>query len=93
MCGQALSTCATFLQFNDPIPTDETHESGASEMLAACEALVKLRKKFFQLKQRLVAVPRHSKPKQHRRMRWEMGAARGGDFCGGAAQSRCRITR
>jgi RNA polymerase primary sigma factor len=60
------------LQFNDPIPTDETYESGASEMLAACDDLVKLRKKFLQLKQRMVAVPRHSKPKQHRRMRWEM---------------------
>ncbi len=60
------------LQFNDPIPTDETYESGASEMLAACDDLVKLRKKFLQLKQRMVAVPRHSKPKQHRRMHWEM---------------------
>jgi RNA polymerase primary sigma factor len=60
------------LQFNDPIPTDETYESGSSGMLAACDDLVKLRKKFLQLKQRMVAVPRHSKPKQHRRMRWEM---------------------
>jgi RNA polymerase primary sigma factor len=60
------------LQFNDPIPTDETYQSGACEMLAACDDLVKLRKKFLQLKQRMVAVPRHSKPKQHRRMRWEM---------------------
>ena len=41
-------------------------------MLAACDDLAKLRKKFLQLKQRMVAVPRHSKPKQHRRMRWEM---------------------
>ncbi len=60
------------LQFNDPIPTDETYERGASEMLGACDDLVKLRKRFLQLKQRMVAVPRHSKPKQHRRMRWEM---------------------
>jgi RNA polymerase primary sigma factor len=60
------------LQFNDPIPTDETYESGASGMFAACDDLVKLRKRFLQLKQRMVAVPRHSKPKQHRRMRWEM---------------------
>jgi RNA polymerase primary sigma factor len=60
------------LQFNDPIPTDETYEKGAAEMLAACSELIKLRKRFLQLKQRLVAVPRHSKPKQNRRLRWEM---------------------
>jgi len=60
------------LQFNDPIPTDETYENAMRELLAACDDLVKLRKKFLQLKQRMVAVPRHSKPKQHRRMRWEM---------------------
>ena len=60
------------LQFNDPIPTDETYGNGECEMLAACDDLAGLRKKFLQLKQRMVAVPRHSKPKQHRRMRWEM---------------------
>jgi RNA polymerase primary sigma factor len=60
------------LQFNDPVPTDETYDTGASEMLAACDELIKLRKKFLQLKQRMVAVPRHTKPKQNRRLRWEM---------------------
>ena len=60
------------LQFNDPIPSEETYEKGASDMLAACDELVKLRKKFIQLKQRMVAVPRHSKPKQNRRLRWEL---------------------
>jgi RNA polymerase primary sigma factor len=60
------------LQFNDPIPSDETYEAGAKEMLAACDDLARQRKKFLQLKQRMVAVPRHSKPKQHRRLRWEM---------------------
>jgi len=60
------------LQFNDPIPTDETYESATREMLATCDDLVKLRRRFLQLKQRMVAVSRHSKPKQHRRMRWEM---------------------
>ena len=50
------------LQFNDPVPTEETYEDGASAMLAACDELIRLRKKFLQLKQRMVAVPRHSKP-------------------------------
>jgi RNA polymerase primary sigma factor len=61
------------LQFNDPIPTDETYEAGARAMLAACDELSKLRKRFLQLKQKMVAVPRQSKPKQNRRMRWELG--------------------
>ncbi len=34
--------------------------------------MAKLRKKFLQLKQKMVAVPRQSKPKQNRRMRWEL---------------------
>jgi RNA polymerase primary sigma factor len=61
------------LQFNDPIPTDETYESGARAMLASCDELAKLRKRFLQLKQKMVAVPRQSKPKQNRRLRWELG--------------------
>ena len=61
------------LQFNDPIPTDETWEAGARAMLSACDELAKLRKRFLQLKQKMVAVPRQTKPKQNRRMRWELG--------------------
>ena len=61
------------LQFNDPIPTDETYEAGARAMLAACDELAKLRKRFLQSKQKMVAVPRQSKPKQNRRLRWELG--------------------
>jgi RNA polymerase primary sigma factor len=61
------------LQFNDPIPTDETYEVGARAMLASCDELAKLRKRFLHLKQKMVAVPRQSKPKQNRRLRWELG--------------------
>jgi RNA polymerase primary sigma factor len=61
------------LQYNDPIPTDETYEAGARAMLAACDELARLRKRFLQLKQKMVAVPRQSKPKQNRRLRWELG--------------------
>ena len=67
-----VSDVRDILQFNDPIPTDETYNNGASGMVAACAELIKLRKKFLQLKQRIVAVPRHSKPKQNRRLRWEL---------------------
>jgi RNA polymerase primary sigma factor len=61
------------LLFNDPIPTDETYDAGAHAMLASCDELAKLRKRFLQLKQKMVAVPRQSKPKQNRRLRWELG--------------------
>jgi RNA polymerase primary sigma factor len=61
------------LQFNDPIPTDETYETGAAELAASCAELERLRRRFMQLRQRLVAVPRQTKPKQNRRLRWELG--------------------
>ena len=60
------------LLFTDPIPSDEIYETAARDAIAACEELARLRRKFLQLKQRLVAVPRQSKPKQNRRLRWEM---------------------
>ena len=60
------------LLFTDPIPSDEIYEDGAREAIAACDELGRLRRRFLQLKQRLVAVPRQSKPKQNRRLRWEM---------------------
>jgi RNA polymerase primary sigma factor len=60
------------LLFTEPIPSDEIYETGARETIATCDELACLRRKFVQLKQRLVAVPRQSKPKQNRRLRWEM---------------------
>ncbi len=60
------------LLFTDPIPSDEIYEAAANDAIAACDELARLRRKFLQLKQRLVAVPRQTKPKQNRRMRWEM---------------------
>ena len=41
-------------------------------MIADCEQLALMRRKFLQLRQRLVAVSRQSKPKQNRRLRWEL---------------------
>ncbi len=45
----------------------------AREMFAACDEMAKLGRKFLQLRQRIVAVPRQSKPKQNRKLRWELG--------------------
>src|SRR5207302_65047 len=61
------------LQFNDPIPTDEVYEAGAVALAESCGELARLRRKFLQMKQKLVAVPRQTKPKQNRRLRWDLG--------------------
>ena len=61
------------LQCNDPLPSDEVWEAAAKELYTACDELAVLRKKFLQLRQKLVAVPRQTKPKQNRHLRWELG--------------------
>jgi RNA polymerase primary sigma factor len=61
------------LQCSDPLPSDEVWDAVAAELFGACDELSVLRKKFLQLRQKLVAVPRQSKPKQNRRLRWELG--------------------
>jgi RNA polymerase primary sigma factor len=61
------------LQCNDPLPSDEIWEAAAKELYTACDELAVLRKKFLQLRQKLVAVPRQTKPKQNRHLRWELG--------------------
>ena len=61
------------LLFSEPIPTDETYDTGAREMVASCEEMAHLWKKYTTLRQKLVAVPRNSKPTQNRRLRWQIG--------------------
>jgi RNA polymerase primary sigma factor len=61
------------IQISDPLITDETLEEKRREFLAAADEIVKLYKKVQQGRQKLLAVPRGIKPKQHRRLRWELG--------------------
>ena len=61
------------LQCTDPLPSDEVWEAVAAEFYSACNSLDEQRRKFLQLRQKLVAVPRQSKPKQNRHLRWELG--------------------
>ena len=61
------------LQCNDPLPTDEVWQAAANELYIACDQLAILRRRFLQLRQKLVAVPRQTKPKQNRHLRWELG--------------------
>ena len=69
---QAIET-RDILQFSDPVPSEETCEASAHILIATCDELDRLARKFAQLRQRIFAVPRQSKPKQNRRLRWEMG--------------------
>ena len=61
------------LQFSDPLPTEELYEEGARKLIETCEDLARLRRRFLQQKQKLVAVPRQTKPRQNRHLRWELG--------------------
>jgi len=61
------------VQISDPLVTDETLEQMKVEFLAAVVEVEKLYRKVQQGRQKLLAVPRGIKPKQHRRMRWELG--------------------
>jgi len=61
------------LQCNDPLPSDDVWDAAGGELLRACDELAAARKKFLQLRQKLIAVPRQSKPMQNRRLRWELG--------------------
>jgi RNA polymerase primary sigma factor len=69
------------LQITDPDPGDDEDEEATLEvqdpstveaMIADCENLGVMGRRFLQFRQRLVAVPRQSKPKQNRRLRWEL---------------------
>jgi RNA polymerase primary sigma factor len=61
------------LQFSNPIPTDGLYDQGTRDLVAACDDLARLRKRFLQQKQKMVAVPRQTRPRQNRHLRWELG--------------------
>ena len=61
------------LQLSDPLATDEAWDKLLEDFLERCDEISKLLKKAAVIRQRMLAVPRASKPKQHRRLRWELG--------------------
>ena len=61
------------IQISDPLVTDETLEEKKREFLEAVEEISKLYRKVQQGRQKLLAIPRGIKPKQHRRLRWDLG--------------------
>jgi RNA polymerase primary sigma factor len=61
------------LQIADPLMTDEVLEQKRREFLEKVAEICRLYRKVLQGRQKLLAVPRGIKPKQHRRLRWELG--------------------
>jgi RNA polymerase primary sigma factor len=61
------------LLFSDPMAAEDTADAGDQELIAAGEEMARLSRKFLQQRQKLVAVPRQTKPAQNRRLRWELG--------------------
>jgi RNA polymerase primary sigma factor len=75
--GEEVERCTLaardLVQISDPLVTDETLEEKKREFLSAVDEILRLYKKVLQGRQKLLAVPRGMKPKQHRRLRWELG--------------------
>ncbi|MCU1272629.1 MAG: polymerase sigma factor RpoD [Bryobacterales bacterium] len=70
-CGSL--SARDLIQISDPLVTEETLEEKKREFLSAVEEISRIYKKVQQCRQKLLAVPRGIKPKQHRRLRWELG--------------------
>jgi RNA polymerase primary sigma factor len=61
------------LQLSDPLAADEAWDKLRDDFAGRCDEISKLLKKAAAIRQRMLAVPRASKPKQHRRLRWDLG--------------------
>jgi RNA polymerase primary sigma factor len=60
----------------DPLILDEAAEESRQEFLAMAEESARLFRRFQQVRQKLIAVPRGLKPKLHRHLLWETHRAR-----------------
>ena len=56
----------------DPVLTDEVIEEARQEFFRVTDEVCRLFKKTLQCRQKLQAVPRATKPKQHRHLLWEL---------------------
>ena len=61
------------VQIADPILTDELVEEKRREFTAVAEEIARQHRRILQCRQKLQAIPRGMKPKQHRRQLWELG--------------------
>jgi RNA polymerase primary sigma factor len=60
------------IQVADPLMTDEAIDAQSGDLLNAIQEIEKLYKKSQQLRQKLMAIPRQMKPKQHRNLRFTL---------------------
>jgi RNA polymerase primary sigma factor len=61
------------VQIADPILTDELVEEKRREFMAVAEEIARQHRRILQCRQKLQAIPRGMKPKQHRHQLWELG--------------------
>ena len=60
----------------DPLMIDEAAEESRKEFLAMAEDVERHFRKYQQLRQKLIAIPRGLKPKQYRRLQWDTNRLR-----------------
>jgi RNA polymerase primary sigma factor len=72
MSSQEISARDVLL-ISDPILTDELVEERRREFTGVVEEVSRTYKRILQSRQKLLAIPRSMKPKQHRRQLWEIG--------------------
>jgi RNA polymerase primary sigma factor len=72
MAGSQLSA-RDVIQISDPIQTDELVEDKQREFCACAEDIGRHYRRILQARQKLQAIPRTLKPKQHRHQLWELG--------------------
>ncbi len=61
------------LHLAEAMPSDELIAQRTREFVELCKHVEVLYHKGLQMRQKMAAVPRNLKPKQHRRARWELG--------------------
>ncbi len=61
------------LAFNEPIPSEETFESGAAELISAAAELAILRRKCHLLQSKMEGLGPRSKPGVELHLKWELG--------------------
>src|SRR6185312_4113112 len=82
---QGLLSARDIVQISDPMVTDEAVDEKSAEFVRACSEIARQYKRMLQARQKLMAIPRAMKPKQHRRQLWELGrlAVRTSRLCRG----------
>src|SRR5215469_812500 len=68
-----LISARDIVQIADPILTDELVDEARQQFLSVTDEVARQYKRVLQARQKLQAIPRGIKPKQHRHQQWELG--------------------